>query len=140
LGEYVLSHPNITCPPSGKIVSINQGLLPEVLNKGIADYLESSFLQSCTARYIGSLVADFHRNMLKGGIFLYPETGKQPQGKLRLLFEAQALAMVVEQAGGKATDGVRRIMEIQPTSIHQTTPFYIGSKDMVDALHPFLIH
>ena len=84
------------------------------------------------ARYIGSLVADFHRNMLKGGVYLYPSTEKAPLGKLRLLYECNALAFIAEQSGGAATDGINRIMELQPTSFHQRTPFVIGSKNMVE--------
>ena len=83
------------------------------------------------ARYIGSLVADYHRNMLKGGIYIYPATDKAPDGKLRLLYECNALAFIAEQAGGMATDGYQRILEIQPTAFHQRSPFYIGSKNMV---------
>ena len=84
------------------------------------------------ARYIGSLVADFHRNMLKGGVYLYPSTDKAPDGKLRLLYECNALALIAEQSGGAAIDGHQRILEIQPTSFHQRTPFIIGSKKMVE--------
>ena len=82
-------------------------------------------------RYIGSLVADFHRNLLKGGIFIYPSTLKSPKGKLRLLYECNPLAFIIEQAGGKASNGFKRIVELQPTSLHERTPLFIGSADMV---------
>jgi len=85
-----------------------------------------------TARYIGSLVADFHRNMLKGGIYIYPATAKDPHGKLRLMYECNALAFIAEQAGGKASDGRGRILDIEPKELHQRTPFYVGSRNMVE--------
>lgn len=134
LGEYVLSHANISCPANGTIYSINEGLEHQLIETGVADYLQSCKKKHYTARYIGSLVADFHRNLLKGGIYLYPATNKNGNGKLRLQFESNALAFIVEQAGGKATDGTRRILDILPDSIHYTTPLYIGSVDMVDEL------
>ena len=92
-----------------------------------------------SARYIGSLVADFHRNLLKGGIDLYPSTAKSPQGKLRLLYECNALAFIVEQAGGRATNGTKRIMEIEPTGLHQRCPLVIGSRLMVEKVEEFLM-
>ena len=91
-----------------------------------------------SARYIGSLVADFHRNLLKGGIYLYPATHKNPSGKLRLLYEANALALIAEQAGAMATDGCNRILEIQPTTLHQRTPLLIGSSEMVQEAEAFM--
>jgi len=131
LGEFVLSHDALTCPDDGKIFSINEGNYNE-FDQPIRSYLEECKRAEMSARYIGSLVADFHRNMLKGGIYLYPSTQKSPNGKLRLLYECNSLAFIAEQAGGVATDGVNRIMEIEPTSFHQRTPFVIGSKKMVD--------
>jgi fructose-1,6-bisphosphatase I len=131
LGEFFLSHPDIKAPKTGIIYSINEGLelewKPEI----------RSFVQACKekkyqSRYIGSLVADFHRNLLKGGIYLYPATLKNPNGKLRLLYEANALAFIIEQAGGKATNGENRILEIQPETLHQRTPLLIGSELMVE--------
>ena len=95
------------------------------------DYIQLCKDKNFTARYIGSLVADFHRNMLKGGIYIYPATAKDPNGKLRLMYECNALALVAEQAGGKASDGRNRILDIQPQDLHQRTPFYVGSKNMV---------
>lgn len=131
LGEFVLSNEALTCPEVGDIFSINEGNYYE-FGQEIKDYIEECKHNRMSARYIGSLVADFHRNMLKGGIYLYPATIKLPNGKLRLLYECNSLAFVVEQANGAATDGTKRIMEIEPTSFHQRTPFMIGSKKMVD--------
>lgn len=131
LGEYVLSHPNMQCPSNGNIYSVNDGLLDDVTLKGITTYLDNCRKQRMTGRYIGSLVADFHRNLLKGGVYLYPPTSKLPQGKLRLLFEATALAFLIEQAGGMASTGKENILDITPCSLHQRVPLYIGSKNMV---------
>lgn len=131
LGEFFLSHPDIQAPKSGNIYSINEGLQLE-WEKGIAAYVQSCKEQKMQSRYIGSLVADFHRNLLKGGIYLYPATQKNPSGKLRLLYEANALAFIIEQAGGKASDGQQRILDIQPESLHQRTPLLIGSSKMVE--------
>jgi len=137
LGEFVLSHTNMTCPDEGKIYSINEGSYHQ-FDKSIQDYTNWCKEEGLTARYIGSLVADYHRNMLKGGIYLYPNTQKDKNGKLRLLYECNALAFIAEQAGGMATDGKQRILEIQPTTFHQRTPFYIGSKSMVDRVLEFV--
>jgi fructose-1,6-bisphosphatase I len=133
LGEYVLSHPQMRCPASGKIYSINDAGIPQAMPE-IAQYIEGCRAAGFTSRYIGSLVADIHRNLIKGGIFLYPATSKYPKGKLRLLYECNALAMIVEQAGGMATDGSNRILDLEPTGLHQTTPFYVGSKRLVEGL------
>jgi fructose-1,6-bisphosphatase I len=130
LGEYFLSHPQMKMPTDGNIYSVNEGL-SNSFSDGILKYLERCKERNYTARYIGSLVADFHRNMLKGGIYIYPATKKSPQGKLRLMYECNALAFVAEQAGGIATDGKKRILEITPTSLHERTPFYVGSSNMV---------
>jgi fructose-1,6-bisphosphatase I len=131
LGEFFLSHPDMKAPPQGKIYSINEGLANSF------DLQVKKYIQSCkdagySARYIGSLVADFHRNLLKGGIYIYPATAKDKNGKLRLMYECNALAFISEQAGGMATDGSNRIMELQPTSLHQRVPFFVGSKKMVE--------
>ena len=131
LGEYVLSHPDMTIPENGKIYSINEGSANSFSVK-VNDYLKYCKDNNYTARYIGSLVADFHRNLLKGGIYIYPATAKDTKGKLRLMYECNALAFIAEQAGGKGSDGKGRILEIQPTSLHQRTPFYVGSAKMVD--------
>lgn len=130
LGEYVLSHPDMKIPVDGKIYSINEGS-SNSFSTSVKAYLQFCKDNGHTARYIGSLVADFHRNLLKGGIYLYPATAKDPNGKLRLMYECNALAFIAEQAGGKGTDGKERILKIQPTSLHQRTPFYVGSANMV---------
>ncbi|WP_373493568.1 class 1 fructose-bisphosphatase [Aquiflexum sp.] len=130
LGEFFLSHPNMCAPKDGDIYSINEGT-SNLFEPGLKIYIEKCKERQFSARYIGSLVADFHRNLLKGGIYIYPATSKSPKGKLRLLYEANALAFIAEQAGGMATDGFGRILDIQPTSLHQRTPLYIGSPDMV---------
>jgi fructose-1,6-bisphosphatase I len=109
LGEYVLSHPDMKMPEDGKIYSVNEGL-SNSFAQGVKDYLQFCKDNSYAARYIGSLVADFHRNLLKGGIYIYPATAKDPNGKLRLMYECNALAYLAEQAGGKASDGKKRIM------------------------------
>ena len=132
LGEFLLSHENIRTPARGKIYSINEGNMHS-WDAGTRRYIE--FVKEdrkdrghpYSLRYIGSLVADFHRNLLKGGIFLYPG----PKGKLRLLYEASPLAMIVEQAGGAATTGAQRILDVQPTSLHQKVPLIIGTRDDV---------
>ena len=130
LGEYFLSHQDMKIPKSGQIYSINEAS-SRSFGEPVLKYLEYCKEHQHTARYIGSLVADFHRNLLKGGIYMYPSTDKNPQGKLRLMYECNALAFVVEQAGGRASTGKERIMEIKPSSLHQRCPLYIGSEDMV---------
>jgi fructose-1,6-bisphosphatase I len=131
LGEYFLSHPDMHMPADGKIYSVNEGSANSFA-QSVKEYVQYCKDQKYTARYIGSLVADFHRNMLKGGIYIYPATAKDPNGKLRLIYECNALAFVAEQAGGKATNGSMRILDIVPDSLHQRTAFYVGSKNMVD--------
>jgi fructose-1,6-bisphosphatase I len=131
LGEYFLSHPDMQMPEEGKIYSVNEGL-SNSFSQPVKDYLQYCKDKRYTARYIGSLVADFHRNMLKGGIYIYPATAKDLHGKLRLIYECNALAFIAEQAGGKATDGTRRILDIEPEQLHQRTPFYVGSRRMVE--------
>lgn len=131
LGEYFLSHPDMEMPEDGKIYSINEGganSFPE----GVKKYIQYCKDNTYTARYIGSLVADFHRNLLKGGIYIYPSTAKDANGKLRLMYECNALAFIAEQAGGKATTGKVRILDIEPKDLHQRTPFYVGSRKMVE--------
>jgi fructose-1,6-bisphosphatase I len=131
LGEYFLSHPDLKMPEDGKIFSVNEsGLQSFPLN--VSNYLQHCKENNYTGRYIGSLVADFHRNMLKGGIYIYPATSSNPSGKLRLMYECNALAFIAEQAGGRATDGQQRILQIVPKDLHQRTPFYVGSKKMVE--------
>ncbi|MGL5684139.1 MAG: class 1 fructose-bisphosphatase [Marinifilaceae bacterium] len=143
IGEFCLSHPNIQTPTTGKIYSINEGNyahFPSGVKKYIkyCQVIDKETNRPFTSRYIGSLVADFHRNLLKGGIFLYPETSKHAQGKLRLMYECNPIAFIAEQAGGKATNGSMRILELEPHNIHERTPFYTGSLEMVDKLQEFL--
>jgi len=136
LGEYVLSHADLKMPVDGKIYSINEGSANS-FSSAVKSYVQYCKDKNYTARYIGSLVADFHRNMLKGGIYIYPATAKDPNGKLRLMYECNALAFLAEQAGGKATDGARRILEIKPKDLHQRTPFFVGSEKMVEKAESF---
>ena len=131
LGEYFLSHADQKMPENGKIFSVNEGPA-NTFPASVKAYLKYCKDQNYTARYIGSLVADFHRNMLKGGIYIYPSNIHNPGGKLRLMYECNALAFIAEQAGGMATDGKNRILDIQPKALHQRTPFYVGSKKMVE--------
>ncbi|OUJ74484.1 class 1 fructose-bisphosphatase [Hymenobacter crusticola] len=137
LGEFFLSHPNITIPASGSVYSINEGSA-DSFSAGLASFIAYCKQQSYSARYIGSLVADFHRNLLKGGIYIYPPTQKSPSGKLRLLYECNPLAFIVEQAGGKSSNGYTRTMEIEPTGLHDRCPLFVGSKDLVEKVEEFL--
>lgn len=141
LGTYYLSHPNLSFPKTGNIYSVNEGNYVH-FPQGIKDYIkycqEEEEDRPYTSRYIGSLVSDVHRNMIKGGIYIYPNTAKDPNGKLRLLYECNPMAFLIEQAGGKATDGFRRILEIQPTTLHQRTPFISGSASMVEKAESFM--
>jgi fructose-1,6-bisphosphatase I len=137
LGEYVLSHANMKMPENGKIYSINEGSANSFA-QSVNHYIQYCKDQNYTARYIGSLVADFHRNLLKGGIYIYPATAKDKNGKLRLMYECNALAFLAEQAGGMATDGHTRILELKPKDLHQRTPFYVGSKNMVQKAVSFI--
>ena len=141
IGTFYLSHPNMKYSEDGKIYSINEGNYVH-FPQGVKNYLKYCQLEEgdrpYTSRYIGSLVSDFHRNMIKGGIYLYPTTSKTPNGKLRLLYECNPMAFIAEQAGGKASDGFTRIMEIQPTELHQRVPFFCGSKNMVEKAEEFM--
>jgi fructose-1,6-bisphosphatase I len=143
IGVYFLSHPDMKFPEAGKMYSMNEGNVNKC-SAGVKQYVEyckhidPATKRPYTARYIGSLVADFHRNLIKGGIYMYPATTDAPQGKLRLLYECNPLAFIAEQAGGKASDGKRSIMEIEPTSLHQRVPYFVGSKSMVDKLEDFI--
>jgi fructose-1,6-bisphosphatase I len=131
LGEFILSHKEIISPMDGLIYSVNEGHFhsyPENIQTYIARCKEKGF----SARYIGSLVGDFHRNLLKGGVYLYPSTKKDPKGKLRLLYECYPLAFIAEQSGGRATDGCKTILDIVPETFHQRSPFYVGSRAMVN--------
>lgn len=142
IGEFCLSHFNISTPEDGKIYSINEGYYRQ-FSPGIQKYLDhckdTGEGKSYTARYIGSLVADFHRNLMKGGIYMYPSTKAQEGGRLRLLYEANPIAFLAEQAGGLATDGLgNRILEIVPGAIHQRVPLFTGSKKMVEEVERFI--
>ena len=131
LGEYFLSHPDMKYQENGSTYSINEGLTEDFTSE-VQTYLKACHGKRYTARYIGSLVADFHRNLLKGGIYLYPETAQKPNGKLRLMFECHALAFIAEQAEGEAVDSNgKRILEIVPGEIHQRSTFITGSPLMV---------
>lgn len=143
IGEFLLSHPSIKIPRTGKYYSVNEGYesrWSEPVRKYIkyAKTPKNKGGRGLSHRYIGSLVADFHRNMLKGGIFLYPADTKNPDGKLRYLYEAAPLAFIAEQAGGKATNGVIDIMRMTPTELHQRVPLYVGSADEMDVLAHFI--
>ena len=143
IGEFTLSHPNITCPESGKIYSVNHGNFFQY-DKKVQDYIHACQKKTrdnggpYTQRYIGSMVSDVHRNLIKGGIFLYPATISKPGGKLRLLYECNPFAFITEVAGGKATDGSRRILDIQPTDLHQRSPFFVGSRLMMEELESYM--
>lgn len=143
IGVFCLSHPDMKIPDDGKIYSINEGNLNQ-FSEGVRRYVEHCQSENndqgkpYTARYIGSLVADLHRNLIKGGIYIYPSTKTAPNGKLRLLYECNPMGMIIEQAGGMATDGRGRILEITPTELHQRVPFFVGSKHMVQKAHEFI--
>lgn len=143
IGEFCLSHHDLKIPKDGTIYSINEGNYLD-FPEGIKDYIkycqekDPATNRPLTTRYIGSMVADFHRNLIKGGVFIYPSTSKKPEGKLRLLYECNPLAFIVEQAGGKATDGQKRILDIEPTELHQRTQIVIGSENMVNKVEEFI--
>ena len=141
IGTFYHSHSDLSIPENGNIYSINEGnylQFPRFVKKYIKYCQEEKNDRPYTSRYIGSLVSDFHRNMIKGGIFLYPETFKNKKGKLRLLYECNPIAFICTQAGGSATNGYKNILDIKPTSLHERTPFYCGSKKMVKDLQNFL--
>ena len=133
LGEFFLSHPDIKCPPNGNMYTCNDAYMKD-FPEPVQNYVQEIRNRGYTARYIGSMVADLHRNLLKGGIYLYPPIPKTPEGKLRLLYECYPLAFLVEQAGGKAFNGNQRTLDIIPTHIHQRSALYIGSSEMVEEL------
>ena len=141
IGTFCLSHPNMTFKKDGNIYSINEGNYTH-FPQGVKDYIK--YCQTpeenrpYTSRYIGSLVSDIHRNMIKGGIYIYPPSLNAPNGKLRLLYECNPMAFIAEQAGGKASDGFKRIMEIQPTELHQRVPFFCGRYNMVEKAEEFM--
>ena len=136
LGEFLLSHPDIRIPDKARYLSVNDSY-ETMWTEDVVELMrlykgQSGGRKALNGRYVGSLVADFHRNLLGGGIFAYPANQKSPKGKLRLLYEANPLAFIVEQAGGAAIDGVKRILDVQPTELHQRTPLYIGSKQEIE--------
>ena len=141
IGTFYLSHPNMKFSKDGHIYSINEGNYTH-FPQGVKDYIKYCQTDEgdrpYTSRYIGSLVSDIHRNMIKGGIYIYPTSAKAPKGKLRLLYECNPMAFIAEQAGGKASDGVDRIMEIEPTELHQRVPFFCGSYNMVEKAEEFM--
>jgi fructose-1,6-bisphosphatase I len=145
IGEFLLSHPNIRVPDEGQFLSVNDSY--EQIWDAPTKQLMRRYRglegdrRPLTVRYVGSLVADFHRNLLGGGIFCYPPSTKSPRGKLRLLYEANPLAFICEQAGGAAIDGRIRVLDIQPTELHERVPLFIGSKQDVDlALRTYAHH
>lgn len=143
IGEFCLSHPDMKIPENGKIYSMNEGNIRKA-SKGVQEYIkycqeiDSETKRPYSGRYIGSLVADFHRNLIKGGIYIYPATSSAPKGKLRLLYECNPLAFIAEQAGGIASTGEERVLEITPTELHQRVPFFVGSKNMVKKAVEFI--
>ena len=139
IGEFCLSHPDIKCPPNGKIYSVNHGHFFRY-NEKVREYINICQHKTddnggpYTQRYIGSMVSDVHRNLIKGGIFMYPGTSDKPKGKLRLLYECNPFAFIVEVAGGKATNGEKAILDVIPTELHQRSPFFVGSSEMMEEL------
>lgn len=142
IGEFTMSHPDIVCPPLGKIYSVNHGHFFRY-EDSVKEYITACQKKDettggpYTQRYVASMVADVHRNLIKGGIFMYPGTTDKPKGKLRLLYECNPMAFIVEKAGGVATDGVQSILDIMPTALHQRTPMFIGSKLMMEELESY---
>jgi fructose-1,6-bisphosphatase I len=143
IGEFCLSHPDLKCPAAGNIYSVNHGHFFRY-DEGVRKYIHRCQAKTkenggpYTQRYIGSMVSDVHRNLIKGGIFMYPGTTDKPKGKLRLLYECNPFAYIVEMAGGKATNGTQRILEVMPTELHQRSPLFIGSKSMMEELEECL--
>jgi fructose-1,6-bisphosphatase I len=141
IGTFYLSHPNMKFPENGNIYSVNEGNyldFPLGIKKYIKYCQEEEGDRPYTSRYIGSLVSDFHRNMIKGGIYMYPKSSRNPNGKLRLLYECNPMAFIAEQADGKSSDGYIRTMDVKPTELHQRVPFICGSKKMVCELEEFM--
>ena len=141
IGTFYHSHSNVKIPKNGNIYSINEGnylQFPDYVKKYIKFCQEEEDERPFTSRYIGSLVSDFHRNMIKGGIFLYPQTAKNPNGKLRLLYECNPIAFICEQAGGLAINGEKNILDIEPKELHERTPFYCGSEKMIQQFQKFI--
>lgn len=141
IGSFYLSHPKMEFPEDGNIYSVNEGNYIH-FPQGVKNYIkycqQEEDNRPYTSRYIGSLVSDFHRNMIKGGIYLYPQSSKNPNGKLRLLYECNPMAFLAEQANGKSSDGFTRTMDVEPTELHQRVPFICGSKNMVEKAEEFM--
>lgn len=143
IGEFLLSHPSMKVPDKCNIYSLNEGNYRK-FEPGLKEYLRhikgkyDPTVRPYAARYIGSLVADFHRNLLRGGVFIYPAFIDKPEGKLRLLYEANPMAFLIEQAGGVATNGKTRILEIEPKELHQRTPLYMGNEFEINLIHHYL--
>jgi len=141
IGTFYLSHPNMQFPEDGQIYSVNEGNYIH-FPQGVKNYIKYCQMEEgdrpYTSRYIGSLVSDFHRNMIKGGIYMYPKSSLQSNGKLRLLYECNPMAFIAEQANGRASDGFNRILDISPTELHQRVPFFCGSKNMVKKVEEFM--
>ena len=141
IGTFYLSHPNMQFPETGKIYSVNEGNyihFPEGVKQYIKYCQREEEDRPYTSRYIGSLVSDFHRNMIKGGIYIYPKSSANQNGKLRLLYECNPMAFLAEQAGGKASNGFTPILDVQPEELHQRVPFFCGSRKMVDKAEEFM--
>lgn len=141
IGAFIISHPSIRMPSCGTVYSVNEAnaeTFPEGYQQYLAYLRSGKTGRTYSSRYIGSLVADFHRTLLKGGVFLYPPTRQHPSGKLRLMYEANPIAFIAEQAGGLATDGRQRILDVQPTALHQRTPLVVGSREEVELLRSFV--
>lgn len=141
IGTYYLSHPNMKFPDEGNIYSVNEGNYVH-FPQGVKDYIKYCQTEEdnrpYTSRYIGSLVSDIHRNILKGGIYIYPSSSKYKNGKLRLLYECNPMAFIAEQAGGKASNGFKRILDLHPEELHQRVPFFCGNKEMVEKAEEFM--
>ena len=141
IGSFYHSHANLKFPKKGSIYSINEGnylQFPDYVKKYLKFCQMEEDDRPYTSRYIGSLVSDFHRNLIKGGIFMYPNTSKNPKGKLRLLYECNPISFICEQAGGLAIDGEENVLDIQPEALHQRIPFYCGSEKMINQLQTFI--
>jgi fructose-1,6-bisphosphatase I len=141
IGAYLMSHENMQMPSHGSVYSCNEAnseSFPPAYQQFLHKLRSGAMGRTYSSRYIGSLVADFHRTLLRGGLFLYPPTQSHPKGKLRLLYEANPIAFLAEQAGGLATDGQQRILEIAPDSLHQRTPLVVGSREEVELLSNML--
>lgn len=137
IGEFCMSHPDIQIPTDGKIYSVNQAAYHK-FDEQTRQYIDECMDNNYRFRYVGSMVADVHRTLIKGGIFMYPATTAAPKGKLRLLYECNPLSFIIEQAGGRATNGTQRIMELEATELHQRTPIYMGSTNMVNRVEELM--